>query len=346
MPSAVYNNYNDETDGSASDTDFSESEEETRIIKDVVLVCSSADRDWINRTDETPYNYTVRLGGSGLANNYLMVQNNFNNVISIGVDKLMINNRKLNVSYSNLAVDISEYPYLLVSSEDITENIHGTNKLLDKALGIMNIDETGSNYITLSNISGKAKEYYNTPISTLSKMKISITDPLGGSPNTIDDVLDIKSITYLDATTSNLSTEYLMVQTNDYFHSEQYKRGDILKFGDYVYRDTGTYAESDELNTFITRDNGHRLISIGTSDTSKHLSNRIYIPTPNIASVSTGNVDATTWFDDLKTKSMGNISTASSVTDTGKVLNYSLQTHVMFKMRIEERKNEILANLR
>ena len=45
MPSAVYNNYNDETDGSASDTDFSESEEETRIIKDVVLVYSSADRD-------------------------------------------------------------------------------------------------------------------------------------------------------------------------------------------------------------------------------------------------------------------------------------------------------------
>jgi len=347
MANRLYNTFEYDTDASENSI-----REPQYYIKDHIIVVSSADRDWINRTDENVWNFNVRLGGKGVNNQYSMVQNDMHNVISVGIDKLIMTNRALNITYSNTVADMSTYPYLLVGVENIAGNLNGTNKTIDNAIGIMTHNngiltksDSECNFIEFGNTSALAKEFYNQPIAKLSGLNITINNPLGSVPSPIDDVLNIKSITYLPAVASNLATEYLVVQSVDYFHPEQYKVGDIIKFGDYVYRDTGVYAECSDFNTFINRDNGHRVIAVSTSDSTKTLWNRLYIPTPNSASVSTGNVSAETWFDDLKTKSMDDITTASSVTDSGKLLNYSMQTHMVYKVRSKQKMESFLEDL-
>ena len=66
-----------------------------------------------------------------------MVQNDMHNVISVGIDKLIMTNRALNITYSNTVADMSTYPYLLVGVENISGNLNGTNKTIDNAIGIM-----------------------------------------------------------------------------------------------------------------------------------------------------------------------------------------------------------------
>lgn len=346
----IYNNYS-EDDNDDVDSCQSDIEPSKIVFRDYTITASSADRDWENRTDETPYAFNVRLGGAGLENNYLMVRNDLKNVVAIGADKLILSNRQITANYSNVSIDVSDYPYLLLSVENINDNLFGTNKYLDNALGIMTplnlLTKSFSecNYIELKNTTGKSKEYYQAPIGKLSKLNISIKTPFGENPHELNDVLSVKSITYLPEVASNLASEYLVVQTTDYFYPEQHKVGDIIKFGSYVYRDTGVYSEAFNFNTFINQDKGHRVIAVSTSDSTKYLYNRLYIPTPNSASVTSGDVTAVSWFSDLKTKSMGNLSTASSVTDSGKLLNYSLQSHVIFKIRVADKTTGFVANL-
>lgn len=325
-----------------SDTDTEETYNEYQTKFHSITV-SSLDRDWYNRTDETPYSFNIKLG-SGLENSFSYINIEPKNVISIGVDKLLINNTKIGINYSNASVDMTQYPYLLVSLDNIDHITYGSNKNLDNAIGVMSpqipltTSSNTTNYVEFKNILGKTKEMYDNPMASLSRLDISIKTPLGANPNNINDVLNIKCITYQEATNDDLSTEYLVVQTSDYFYEEQYKSGDVIKFQNYLYRDTGTYFEATNFNNFINRETGHRIITTSTSDSDKFLKNRIYITTPNEASITTGNVVATIWFNDLKDKSLGNLTTANVVNDTsGKLINCNHQSHLTFKIGSREK---------
>ena len=89
----------------------------------------------------------------------------------------------------------------------------------------------------------------------------------------IENLLNIKSLTYQEQIASNVASEYLMIQTSTYFPMEQYKIGDTIKLQNYVYRETGVYTETIDFNNFMNRDSGHTIISINTSDPSKLLKN-------------------------------------------------------------------------
>ncbi len=203
-----------------------------------------------------------------------------------------------------------------------------------------------TNFIEFKNTLGKAKEFLHNPLASLPKLDITINTPLGDNPNNLIDVLNIKSITYQEQTSSNVATEYLMVQTTTFFPIEQYKIGDTIKFQNYVYRDTGTYNEATDFNNFINRDAGHKIIVVKSNDSDKLLKNRIYFSAPNEISTVTGNVAETSWYTSLKSKSLGDISLANSVTDTsGKLINCNLQTHAIFKVKIMDKESNFMKQL-
>ena len=314
------------------------------IIKDTVFSISSLDRDWYNSTLETPFNFNVRLG-SGLQNNYMMINYEPKNIVSINLDKVLINGKNTNISYtSNANTDISHTPYLYVTAEDIDSITQGTNQKFQNALGVIapehSITSTDLNYrhISYINILKKAKEYHNNPLASLSKLNISITDQLGESPKTYNDVLNVSNITYNPAVSSNVATEFLVIKTLDYFPMSQYSIGDKIKIQNYEQENNGS-VYIDEFEKFINRDVGHTIIGIDVTDNDKLLKNRIHIPAPISISQSTGNVVEDTWYTNIKDlTTLRSSSSIDSFTDTsGKLINTNLQTIMIVKVKTLEK---------
>lgn len=318
------------------------------VIRDINVFVSSLDRDWYNRTDETPYKFNVKLGGNGVQDRYLVTSYEPKNVVSVGVDKMIVSNRNTTINYSNASAEFTRYPYLMLNVDNIDYTTYGTNTKIEKALGLMTplIPMTKvypqSNHLEFKNTLGSAKQYYHNPLASLPKLDISITTPLGDNPNNINDVLDVKSIFYQTTDVSNTAAEYLVVQTSTWFFPEQYQAGDVIKFSNYIYRDTSLYSEASNFNTFINDEKGHQIIGYSTSDASKLLKDRIHIATPSSVSTTTGNNVEFPWYVNLKTKSMG----TSPVNDTsGKLINTNLQTQSLFKIKVMDKETNFMQDI-
>lgn len=307
------------------------------IIKDVVLTICSIDRDWYNSSLETPFNFNVKLN-SGLQNNYMMINYEPKNVVNIFIERAILNGRDTNISYTANNIDLTHYSYLNINIENIDYVTYGTNRNLEKALGIMMpivpISSAVSTlpYVEYKNIITKGKEYHNNPLASLSKLNITITNPLGTSPTTYYDVLDIKNITYKND--ANPVKEYLIIYTNTYFPESQYNVGDVIKFKNYTQINSGSLYV-DQLEKFINREQGHHIIGVSTTDGAKLLKNLIYIPAPINASSSTGLATEEDWYSDITT--MGNLNEAANklvFSDlSGKLINTNLQTTVVVKVK-------------
>lgn len=236
------------------------------IVKQRYIVLSSIDRDWYNLDSSvTPFNYTAKLG---IANNdevNLSTSNTVKNVISLGVTKLLLPNKKLYIDYSLIQDNLSYKPYILIDINEGDYTNEGTNRTVNNAIAIMNtltpISRTFSelNYLEYKNINGAVKKYYNNPVSNLSILNIKMKTQLNQSPIELNDVLSIETI-YSSGTNLN---ENLNIKTTTFFNN-QYQTGDIIKVKNYVYRDDG-YSEANNFNSYINREKGHKIIGIKNS---------------------------------------------------------------------------------
>ena len=144
------------------------------IIKNNLIVVSSLDRDWYNTSTENPFSFNVKLG-KGLENDFSFVDYEPKNIISIGVDSLLVNSRNYNNSYSLEEVNVSKFPFLSLSIDNVDGVMYSTNHKLNKALGLM-IPYTPTNntvkfpIIEYKNSLHHSKEYYNNPLASLSKL--------------------------------------------------------------------------------------------------------------------------------------------------------------------------------
>jgi hypothetical protein len=174
-------------------------------------------------------------------------------------------------------------------------------------------------------------------------LAIHINTPLGGILDpALNDVLSIYSIFYKINTPGDYSTENLVIQTNTYFSATQYTAGDTMLFKNYIYRDTGVYDESSIFNEFINQSTGHVIVSIDKSDPSTFLYNQIIICAPSIISTITGLVTNYQWYSDLKLKSMG---TMPIMDISGKFINCSLQTQIVFNIKYLEKSTNFMNDL-
>lgn len=280
---------------------------------------------------------------------YMVINHEPTNIISIGVSKLLISSRNIEVGYSNVTMSPENIPYIMVNVDNVDYVQYGTNKLIDNSMGLMvpyipiPITLTNNYFVEYKNLLGNSKDFYNNPISNIPRMSINISNINGFPINSlINDVLDIYSIYYKIGVPGDYSTEYLVIQTSTYFSDKQYKPGDTLLFKNYIYRDTGIYTECNNFNEFINLPNGHVIVTLDKSDPTTFLNNIIIICAPSIISTTTGNVANLQWYTDLKIKTIGTVPVADI---SGKLINCALQTQIAFNIKYLEKSTNFMSEL-
>lgn len=303
-----------------------------------VLVLDSLDRDWVNDTNSSPYNFDVSFGGSN-SSNIAIIEESFKNINSIEIPSIIISNTVQDTGYnSNTHVRPTNNPYLLVELDEIIESGRGTNKYLDTAMGIYTpsdlVTETANDIknIEYRNTSDIKKLYLPTPIPTLDELKVRIRDN-SGTILPSNDVIAVSGIYINNEPLANNSTDALVVRTSTYFTDNEFESKDTVLFKDYNYHDL-SFDESYQFQDFINRNAGHKITGIGKSNSGTTLYNEIQIPIPASYSRSTGNLTTDAWFTSFMSKSLNDSFIASN---GGKLINVSKQSHLVVKLELKEK---------
>lgn len=314
-------------------------------IKNHITIINSIDRNWYNYPNETPYSFLVKLGGSA-KDSSLVISQNYKNIISFSIDRLILPNRIMNNNYtSNITSRLNDYPYLTIVIDGLNYSSYGTNKNLNETIGIYTplipLPTTLSDitYLEFKNANLQKKEYFPIPESTLSKLQFHINNPIGQIPSNLNDVLTVYSIFTNNSNTSTLSSsDYLIVQTQEYFTSTEFKTNDLIIFQNYKYHNP-SYDESGIFNQYINRTTGHNIIDISKSNVSTTLYNQIKIPIPANNSKTTGMFTPQQWYIDFIDKTFSNVAIADI---SGKLINSNLQSHLVINIKTLEKNNNNL----
>ena len=314
-------------------------------IKNHVVVINSIDRNWTySANPETPCKFKVKLGGSS-RDRFSIVSQDYKNVIAFSVEKIILPNRVCQVGYtSNLAPRLNDNPYLAVAIQGINFSSYGTNKTLNETLGIytplipLPTNQSDISYLEFKNTSIQRKEYSPAPEGYISLLDISITNPGGVLASNLNDVLGIYSI-YLNTSNSIpiSTTDTLIIQTNTYFNSTEFRINDLIQVQDYQYHNM-SYDESAQFNNWINSSSGHYVLDIGKSSPSTTLYNQLKIPMPAILSRTTGNLAVEDWFSSFVMKSLSNIAIQDG---GGQLINANTQSHMIVNIKTLEKNDNL-----
>jgi hypothetical protein len=313
-------------------------------IKNHTIIINSIDRNWFNYPKETPYNYLVKLGGSS-RDKYSTVSQNYKNVVAFSIDKIILPNRPCISTYdSNVAPRLNDNPYLTVIAKGINFSSYGTNKTLNETIGIYTplipipIGFSDISYLEFKNTSIQRKEYSPAPEGYISQLDLSINTPAGILASNLNDVLDIYSIFLNTSNTIPITiADNLVIQTNTYFNSNEFKPNDLIKIQGYSYHNM-SYDESAIFNNWINSSNGHYIIDIAKSNLATTLYNQIIIPIPATLSRTTGVINVEPWFNDFVIKSLSNVAIQDN---GGKLINSSTQSHLVVNIKTLEKNDNI-----
>lgn len=313
-------------------------------IQNHIIVVNSIDRNWYNYPNETPFNYLVKLGGSS-RDQYSTVSQNYKNIITFSIDKIILPNRVCYQFYnSNIAPRLNDNPYLTVSVKGINFSSYGTNRTLNETIGIYTpiipIPQSLSNitYLEFKNTSFQRKEYSPAPEGYISILDLSITTPKGILASNTNDVLNIYSIFLNTSNSIPITTaDALVIQTSTYFNNNEFTNNDLIQIQGYEYHNP-SYDESGIFNNWINAPTGHYIIDINKSNPATTLYNQIIIPIPAVLSRSTGNITVEPWFSSFLVKSLSNVSIQDN---GGKLINANTQSHAVINIKTLEKNDNL-----
>ena len=324
------------------------------VKKKKYLVISSLDRDWYN-LNETSYNYKVKF--NDIENSkFTNIQNKLKNIVSIKLEKTILPNKNINITYTSNTLTLDNNPFIIVEVGNVDDVIYGSNDIFNNCLAIMNsltpiLKASSENrYLEFKNLNHSIKEYYENPISNLPNFDIKIKNQQGNDLTNIQDVLTIDNIYANDNNDSSSVTDFLLIKTTTYFGSE-YQVGDVIIIKNYIFRDTDTFkTNSEKFNNFINRQEGHTIVALSSTSGSSlsHYNNQISISIPDIISLVTGELSVESWYGD----SVGSLIEATSIDNTsstgdtgGKLINTNLQTNLFINVEYLEKNNLIKSEL-
>lgn len=342
---STYNEYNKNDPLAQSETIAPDYIPPELTIKNHNTIINSIDRNWYNYPNETPYSFLVKLGGSA-KDSSLVVSQNYKNIISFSIERLILPNRVIYNNYtSNITTRLNDYPYLTIVIDGLNYSSYGTNKNLNETIGIytpltpLPILLSNITYLEFKNANSQKKEYFPIPESTLSKLQFHINNPTGQTPSNLNDILTVYSIFTNNSNTSTLSSiDYLIVQTQEYFTNLEFRANDLIQFQNYKYHNP-SYDESGIFNQYINRASGHNIIDISKSNVSTTLYNQIKIPIPAEDLKTTGMFTPQQWYIDFIDKSFSNVAIADI---SGKLINSNLQSHLVINIKTLEKNNNNL----
>lgn len=311
----------------------------TRTRNNIVII-NSQDRNWYSYPQDTPYNFLVKLGGSP-TDSSLTVSHTYKNILSFSIDKIVLPNRVCqNLYTSTIATRPSDLPYLTAVIDGINFSSYGTNRNLNETIGIFTpltplpSSAPDTSYLEYKNANAQTKEYFPIPEGTLSNLKFHLNSPNGTAISNINDVLSVFSIFTNNSNIATLSsTDYLIVQTNEYFTNNDFRTNDLIQFKNYVYHNP-SFDESSIFNNYINNTTGNYIIGISKSNPDTVLYNQIQIQIPASLSTVTGNLAVDAWYTNFLTKTFSNV----AIQDTsGKLINTSTQSHLLLNIKTLEK---------
>jgi hypothetical protein len=184
----------------------------------------SADRDWVNNTTQSRYNFTINFDTANNRQGFgigAAVTKKFKNIVRIelikvilpveGLENVMTVTSFTNGSFAlttNTATQINalSFPYLTLRIPELDGNNYGSDNYLDNAFGIIQYDANwntdnstnipdGRGYIAMIPKFLKCQKIYQpTPLATLNKLTFNIQRPTGGFLSDISDSFRVYGI--------------------------------------------------------------------------------------------------------------------------------------------------------
>lgn len=260
------------------------------------LFVYSADRDWVNNTTETRYNFSVTFDP---ANNqpgfgYNTATNiKFKNITRIelvkvimpteGIDILRTYDTTASAFVTSLNTNIFSFPYLQVRIPELNHNGYGTNDGINNSFASISYDaywtsDSNANNRGYARMIPKflkcQKVYYPTPLSTLQKLTFQIQRPDGTLVSTTNDSLTVTAVLMPSNTASTTNYkgsgaatyEWIWLQTSAYFSQFMVSQGDRIVLKNVSFQSTlSTYPGVVDLVNYLTQPQGILVSAIGIS---------------------------------------------------------------------------------
>jgi hypothetical protein len=186
-------------------------------------------------------------------------------------------------SYNPRFERLSDLPYLILELTDINQINYGSNNQINKASFVLKYDDdkdirnnsgeysfnasnryteygnvnnsfyagTNNKMLYYKNFGELDMSYYPTPRGFMKNMKVTLKSPYGDILKRMNDFLTCASIQKVG--------NVIKITMSKYFSPEEYSLGDRLIFTN--FRLTGTLGRSSDLETFINRSIGHRIVA-------------------------------------------------------------------------------------
>lgn len=269
------------------------------------------------------------------------IQQRYRNVKSLAVKRIIIPQEiKELSSINNVPKNMYNhsfgfsFPYIFLQIDEIDNVYDGTNDTVRKGFTQMIVDKcyyapNGRGYLVLQSIQDE-KKVFQTPLSELSKLTISLRKPNGELFNDSVDDLKIFKVEY-----ELLNKQYLKIVTNKYFDKNEFYKGDTIVIQGYTMpKLTNAMTDSGirKFTEFINRKSGHDVVELGQANDSGFYRN-FYIKAPGAFDDSCGKfvVDADV-IACLEAYNNAYDFVANPATTNGSFLNMALQCIFTFKI--------------
>ena len=326
----------------------------------------SADRRWELNTSENRFNFSVNLySGNPTSGVSIMPKATarFRNIVKIEFVKAVmpIENTDIIITKTTSSTystsfdkNIFGYPFVTLTVDELDNNNFGTNDKMDNAFAILQYDanwtdNTGSMGFT-SYIPKHMKcqrVYSPTPLASLSKLTVRLQQPNGNLISSVPDTLDITGLYMSDtpgalgSTANNsiyrTSGEYIFINTSKWFNVYQIAAGDRIQVRNLSPFTSPTAAQTDFLN-YVQDSSGLMVVAVANSTINIITDGVNVAGYANLIIVRNRFNDPTSGSISLKpfggaaNNSTLATSLSTNVFTTGKLINLSHQTQLIFRV--------------
>lgn len=271
----------------------------------------------------------------------------YKNIIAIHMTNAILPAHLKNITYTNRTESLHDYQYINIQIDELENTQEGTNTNLRKAFAILHpiipvYDGQSPKFVQYHNINKWVSNFKQTHTAPLNILTIKCYDPINNLISNVNDVLTIKYIYYVHTDVMDITTEYIVIETLDYFHQQEFKIGHRILIKNYKYPYVNIYAPYFE--EYINREEGHYITNIDVSEVGKQLKNLISISKPTIFNKLTGELEDIAWYTLFKSSDDGlsTIPPSDVYSNTGKIININMQTTFFLTLTTKERDASII----
>ena len=300
------------------------------------LSINSFDRDW----NLEPLRFRYSINSLGNAND---LQNRYRNIVELSVGRIVIpeevvektstTNQSLK-PYFNHDFNFA-YPYLILQINEFSDVYDGTNDSVRKGFAKLIYEQSykapnGRGYIILKPMQKEKKVFYPAPLSSFSRLSISILRPNGMLLNQSSDSYKILKIEY-----EQFNAHYIKIVTDVYFDKNEFFAGDEVMIKGHNM--TSLTQGMDDIhirrfNEFINRVEGHEVKQVGSPNDNGFF-RTFHIQAPGTFNKLAGRFDIDTDLITTLNTYNGQINFCDPTVPTnGTILNLSLQNTIALKM--------------